>query len=105
MAQQDEQNITLNIAGASLQFKIERGNTGKEELYRLAEREVNRYFAELQTKNYKGWKEKEYLAFTALRFAINYLYQRQLREVSSDDLRTLEALSTEIDTYLNNPGQ
>lgn len=97
-----QQEITLKIAGVSIRFEIERG---KEELYRLAEREVNRYFTESQTKNYKGWDDKNYLAFTALRFAINYLYQRRLREVDNDDLRQLEQLSTEIDNYLNTPGE
>ena len=37
-----KQAITLKIAGKSYPFQIE---SGKEEMYRLAEREVNQYLA------------------------------------------------------------
>ena len=78
-----KQAITLKIAGKSYPFNIE---SGKEEMYRLAEREVN-----------------SYLAMTALKFAIANVGMRQSREVDDEDLRQLEKIGTEIDAYLNDP--
>ena len=97
-----EQKITLHVAGLPLSLTVE---SEKEELYRLAEREVKHYFKEVQNRNYKGWTKENYLAMTALQFAINYVNQRSARETDSDDLRRLNALSAEIDSYLNRPGE
>ena len=95
-----QQEITIRIAGISLPLTIE---SEKEEVYRLAERSVNNYFSEIQAKKLKDWTDKHYLAMTALRFAINSVRDRRRTETDDDDLRRLEALSAEIDTYLNTP--
>ena len=46
-----KQAITLKIAGKSYPFNIE---SGKEEIYRLAEREVNNYLALIKQQNIKN---------------------------------------------------
>ncbi|WP_308501914.1 cell division protein ZapA [uncultured Alistipes sp.] len=93
-----KQAITLKIAGKSYPFDIE---SGKEEIYRLAEREVNNYLALIKQQNIKGWKDQDYLAMAALKFAIVDVGMRQSRRVDSEEVRRLEALDAEIDTYLN----
>ncbi len=95
-----KQEITLKIAGMSFSLTI---NREKEEVYRLAEREVNAYLAQIKSSRIKDWKAENYLAVTALHFAIEQVNLRRQREVDNDDLRDLEALSTEIDAYLNAP--
>lgn len=93
-----KQAITLKIAGINIPLTID---SEKEEVYRLAEREVNGYLASIKQRNIQDWTDRHYLSLTALRFAINSVNQRRLHETDDDDLRQLEALSTEIDTYLN----
>lgn len=95
-----KQAITLKIAGKSYPFNIE---SGKEEMYRLAEREVNSYLALIKQQNIKNWNDQDYLSMTALKFAIANVGMRQSREVDDEDLRQLEKIGTEIDAYLNDP--
>lgn len=95
-----KQSITLRIAGKSYPFDIE---SGKEEVYRLAEREVNNYLALIKQQNIRNWDDRDYLSMTALKFAIAHIALRQSRETDSEDLRTIERLGTEIDAYLNDP--
>lgn len=82
-----KQAITLKIAGKSYPFNIE---SGKEEMYRLAEREVNSYLALIKQQNIKNWNDQDYLSMTALKFAIANVGMRQSREVDDEDLRQLE---------------
>ncbi|MEG0807754.1 MAG: cell division protein ZapA [Alistipes sp.] len=93
-----QQSITLKIAGKSYSLSIE---SEKEESYRLAEREVNKYLTSLKQNNFKNWTEQDYLSMTALKFAISNVDLRQSREVSSDEQKRLGALDEQIDTYLN----
>lgn len=93
-----EQAIKLKIGGKSYSFKIE---SEKEELYRLAEKEVNAYVATIKQNNFQGWTEQDYLGMAALKFSIANADMRQSREVGSDELKQLEKMSTEIDEYLN----
>ena len=95
-----KQAITLKIAGKSYPFNIE---SGKEEMYRLAEREVNSCLARINHGKIKNWNDKDYLSMTALKFAIANVGMRQSREVDDEDLRQLEKIGTEIDAYLNDP--
>lgn len=94
------QAITLKVAGKSYQFTIE---SGKEEAYRLAEREVNSYFAAIKQRNFDNWTDRDYLSITALQFAIANVTARQSREADDDDLRRLEKVSASIEACLNNP--
>ncbi len=93
-----KQAITLKIAGKSYPLNLE---SGKEEAYRLAEREVNSYLALIKQQNIKGWNDQDYLAMTALRFAITNVGMRQSRELDSEDLKQLEEIASRIDEYLN----
>ena len=95
-----QQAITIRIGEIAIPLNIE---SGKEEVYRLAEREVNRYLAEIQAHKLKDWTDKHYLAMAAMRFAINSVRDRRRTETDDEDLRKLEALSAEIDAYLNTP--
>ncbi len=97
-----KQAITLKIAGKSYPFTIE---SGKEELYRLAEREVNSYLTLIKQQNIKGWDEQDYLSVAALKFAIASVTARQSREVVSDDVKQLKELEQRIANYLNDPIQ
>lgn len=93
-----KQSITLKIAGKSYPFTIE---SGKEEIYRLAEREVNNYLSLIKNQNIKDWQNADYLAMAALKFAILHVGGRRSRELDDEDLRRLERLDGEIDAYLN----
>jgi len=93
-----KQAITLKIAGKSYPFQIE---SGKEEMYRLAEREVNNYLSLIKQQNIRGWNEQDYLAMAALKFAIANVGTRQSRELDEDDLGRLTELDRKLDDYLN----
>ena len=95
-----QQAITLKIAGKSYPFTIE---SGKEEMYRLAEREVNNYLALIKQQNIRNWTDMDYLSMTALKFAIAEIGMRQSRELGGEDLQRLEALDSEIEACLNDP--
>ena len=99
MAQQ--QAIKLKIAGKSYSFTLkheaneEQSLAEKEELYRLAEREVNAYVTRFEKAKYEGFSTQDCLAM------ISSVSLARSREVGSEDLRRLEALRDEIDEYLN----
>ena len=101
MAQQ--QAIKLKIAGKSYSFTLkheaneEQSLAEKEELYRLAEREVNAYVTRFEKAKYEGFSTQDCLAMAALQLAISSVSLARSRE----DLRRLEALRDEIDEYLN----
>jgi len=93
-----KQAITLKIAGKSYPFQIE---SGKEEMYRLAEREVNNYLALIKQQNIRGWNEQDWLSMAALKFAIAGVSMRQSRELNEGDLGRLDELDRKLDEYLN----
>lgn len=95
-----KQSISLKIANKPYMFSIE---SEKEELYRLAEREVNAYVASIRQNNFQGWSEIDYLGMAVLKFAIANVELRQSREVGSEELKSIEQLATEIDEYLSRP--
>ena len=105
MAQQ--QAIKLKIAGKSYSFTLkheaneEQSLAEKEELSRLAEREVNAYVTRFEKAKYEGFSTQDCLAMAALQLAISSVSLARSREVGSEDLRRLEALRDEIDEYLN----
>ncbi len=92
------QAINLRIAGKKYSLTIA---SEKEEMYRLAEREVNNYLSLIMEKKFKDWTLQDYLSMVALKFAIADLSLRQDREVGGEDLLQLEEIDNRIDTYLH----
>ena len=92
-----QQAITLKIAGKSYSLNIE---SEKEEVYRLAEREVNNYLAAIKQNNFKNWTDQDYLSMAALKIAIANVDMRQSRELGDEDLIHLGRLGEELDAYL-----
>ena len=95
-----KQAITLKIAGKSYPFTIE---SGKEEMYRLAEREVNNYLALIKQQNIRNWTDMDYLSMTALKFAIAEIGMRQSRELGSEGPPAPRGAGLEIGACLNDP--
>ena len=93
-----KQAITLKIAGKSYPLNIDRE---KEEVYRLAERDVNTYLGRVKQQQIKGWSDTDYMAIAALNFAISHVKMRRSREVEDEDLKRLETLEAELERYLN----
>lgn len=93
-----QQAITLKIAGKSYSLNIE---SEKEEVYRLAEREVNKYLTLIKQNNFKNWTDQDYLSMAALKFAIANVDLKRSHEVDGEELRQIEAMDAEIDAYLN----
>lgn len=96
-----KQSITLKIAGKSYPLDIE---SGKEEAYRLAEREVNSFLVLIQQR-FPELPRQDYLALAALNFAITNISLRRKREVGGEDLQRLAEIERRIDAYLNAPEQ
>ena len=102
-----EQAITLRIGGKSYAFvlKLDEGETAtlteKEELYRLAEQEVNAYATRLEKNRYAGFTKQDYLALTALHLAISHIGLTRSRNLTDGDLERLEELDGRVDAYLN----
>ncbi len=94
-----KQAITLKIAGKSYPLTIDRE---KEEVYRLAEREVNAYLVRVKQQQIKGWNDADYIAIAALNFAISNVNMRRSREVEDEDLKRLQQLDNELEHYLDN---
>lgn len=88
MAQQ--QAIKLKIAGKSYSFTLkheaneEQSLAEKEELYRLAEREVNAYVTRFEKAKYEGFSTQDCLAMAALQLAISSVSLARSREVGSE---------------------
>ncbi len=93
-----KQAIKLKIGGKSYSLTID---SEKEELYRLAEREVNQSVTEFEKQNYVGFSLIDFMSMTALKFAINNVNTRLQGEVNSDDMESLKKLETNIGAYLN----
>ncbi len=93
-----KQSIKLKVAGKGYALEIE---DNKEEVYRLAEREVNNCLTKIKQKPYPNWSDVDYLALIALSFAIDKVQTRMRGEVQSDELKRLKELEQTVDGYLN----
>lgn len=72
----------------------------KEEVYRRAAAEVNGYIAKLRGKSLE---ERDCLALTALKFAIDKIDLMRNREVGDEDMQALKSIDERLDSYLNSP--
>ncbi len=87
--------IRINIDGKSYTLNIARE---KEEIFRRAEKEINRLIASIQSQ-YQAERE-DYLAVIAMEFAVKALTfeSRRLEDEGSEELRELDRVLGE---YLN----
>lgn len=103
----EQQAIKLRIGGKSYSFVLKRDDADastlaeKEELYRLAEKEVNAYATRLEKSRYDGFSMQDYLALTALQLAISNIALTRSRSLTSEDMERLEELDAKMDAYLN----
>lgn len=91
-------DIKLNIVGKTYSMRID---PAKEEVYRLAEREVNRYVTKFQQKRIDGYGVQDYLAVVALQLAMSNIRLAQDREVGDEDLKRIAQLSEQLEEYLS----
>ena len=93
-----KQNITVKIIGKPYPLAID---GEKEELYRLAEREINAYVTRIEQAHFKGFSKEECLAMAAFQIAVAKLALAQSREVGDEEVKTLAALGGELESYLD----
>ena len=93
-----KQSIRLKVGAKSYAMNID---SQKEELYRLAERELKESLAEFESQNYAGFSQIDYISMTALKFAIMSVSARLQGEVRSEDVESLQKVNDSIATYLN----
>ncbi len=87
--------ITLNIAGKSYPLNIERE---KEEIFRKAEKEINRWVATLESQFLSD--TEGYLAMSALQLALKVVEMETSRSLG-DDIDALQELDRKLDEHLN----
>lgn len=93
-----KQKIHLKVGGKPYQMNID---SDKEEIYRLAEREVNAAIVKLQNVFGESFSLQDCLAITALQLSINNITITKQNELGNDDLQALDALSQRLDKHLN----
>ncbi len=93
-----KQAIKLKVGGKSYSLNIE---SEKEELYRLAERELNQSIKEYESQNFVGFSAIDYLSITALKFAIDNVASRLKGELNTDDMNSLKRIESSIGDYMN----
>lgn len=91
-------SITLKIAGKQYPLSID---SEKEELYRLAEREVNDRFTKLSKAGFKDFDRTDCLALAALQISHDYIENRLSRSLGDEQVERLSALDARLDAYLN----
>ena len=109
MAQQ--QAIKLKIAGKSYSFTLkheaneEQSLAEKEELYRLAEREVNAYVTRFEKAKYEGFSTQDCLAMAALQLAISSVSLARSRDANCLGIFTSFAKSALVNSSANSSGR
>jgi cell division protein ZapA len=93
-----KQKINLRVKEKAYQMTID---SDKEEIYRLAEREVNANIAKLEKAFCESCDLKDCLAITALQLCINNISMARQNALDSDDVAALDALSQKMDKHLN----
>ena len=93
-----KQKIHLKVGGKPYQMNID---SDKDEIYRLAEREVNAAIVKLQNVFGESFSLQDCLAIAALQLSINNITITKQNELGNDDLQALDALSQRLDKHLN----
>ena len=96
----NEQKIRLRVAGRVYEMKIA---PEKEEIYRLAEKQVNANVGKLQKAYGESVSAQDCLAITSLMFAIDKQSSAASRQnqLSDEDMKALDDLSQKLDSHLN----
>lgn len=100
MAKQEKttQKIHLRLAGKAYGLEIA---PEKEEIYRMAEREVNASVSKWQKAFGDNFSVQDCLAIAALQLCINNISIARQSELSDEDTQALDALSQRLDKHLN----
>ncbi|MFI3316160.1 MAG: cell division protein ZapA [Rikenellaceae bacterium] len=93
-----KQAINLVLAGSNYSFTID---SEAEEVYRLAEREVNYLTSEFQQHNIKEFSVKDYLAMAALKLAIVNINAKREGSLQQEDVDSLRSIKEQVESYLN----
>ena len=93
-----KQKISLKVGGKSYQMTID---SDKEEIYRLAEREVNASVGKYQKVFGESFTMQDCLAIAALQSTINHINITRQNELGDDDMIALDELSKRLDQHLN----
>lgn len=93
-----KQKINLRVGGKAYQMNID---SDKEEIYRLAEREVNASVGKYQKIFGDNFTMQDCLAIAALQLSITNITITKQNELGDEDLEALDALSRRLDKHLN----
>lgn len=93
-----KQKIRLRVAGRVYEMDIA---PEKEEVYRLAEKQVNANVGKLQKAYGESVSTQDCLAITALMFVIDNIAIARQNQLSDDDMKALDELSQKLDRHLN----
>lgn len=96
--EKEKLSIRLNIAGKAYSLVIA---PEKEEAYRQAAAEINDYFGRIRQRQFKKYEDKDYMALTALKFAIDKVDMSRSREVLDEDMLALEKIDAALSDYLD----
>ena len=91
----NEQKIRLRVAGRVYEMKIA---PEKEEIYRLAEKQVNANVGKLQKAYGESVSAQDCLAITSLMFAIDNIAIARQNQLSDEDMKALDDLSQKLDS-------
>ena len=83
----NEQKIRLRVAGRVYEMKIA---PEKEEIYRLAEKQVNANVGKLQKAYGESVSAQDCLAITSLMFAIDNIAIARQNQLSDEDMKALD---------------
>ena len=92
------QKIHLKLAGKAYGLEIA---PEKEEIYRMAEREVNANVNKWQKAFGENFSVQDCLALAALQLCINNISITRQSEIGDEDMEALDALSQRLDKHLN----
>ena len=98
--QEPTQAIQLKIAGKPYKLRLKVSELEKEEIYRMAEREINAILSQYK-HTFEGFNDQDCLAMAALGLCINNIAIARQSEMDSEDLKALDELSQRLDKHLN----
>lgn len=79
---EDKLTITINIGERQYPISIKRGDSEREELIRKAADLINDSLINYKKKAYKNKDDQDYLAMTAIKFAVSSLENENKEEIS-----------------------